>query len=213
MAFSAGRDGMNFDWLEHEAANVYSQFGEDGILDAIFKVIRPANKHCFECGAADGLFFSNTRRLIEQGWNAILIEADQAAFARLEANCESFGDRVKCLHGRVDASNSLDGILSRCGVPLDIDLAVIDVDGQDYYLFNSLLRYRPRVVVVEFDPNGDDDFIPQIGGPGQAGANAICRLAAGKFYTLVHRNWCNLIFVKQPLDRLLDRAAMELLEC
>lgn len=204
---------MNFEWLNAERRNDYSQFGEDGVLEAIFSVIGTANKHCIECGAADGLFFSNTRRLIEQGWNAVLIEADEKSFARLNANCQPFGDRVRIVNGLVDATNRLDDILGQLAVPIDLDLAIIDVDGQDYYLFNSLLGFRPRVVMVEFDPNVDDEFIPTLGGAGQAGAKAIHRLALGKFYTLVHRNWCNLIFVKQPLDRLLDRAAMELRKC
>lgn len=204
---------MNFDWLSERAANLNSQFGEDGILEAIFSVIHPSNKWCFECGASDGLFFSNTRRLIEQGWSAVLVEAEQAAFARLEENSKSFGSRVRCVHGLVDKTNTLDDILGHYAVPADIDLAIIDVDGQDYYLFNSLLRYRPRVVVIEFDPNADEDFIPILGGLGQAGARALCRLASGKFYTMVHRNWCNLILVKQPLDRLLEGAAMEMPKC
>lgn len=197
---------MKFDWLGNVAANSYSQFGEDGVLQAIFSVIQPANKWCLECGAADGLFFSNTRRLIEQGWNAVLIEAEQAAFARLEENSKDFGTRVRCVHGRVDATNTLEDILSHYAAPTDIDLAIIDVDGQDYYLFNSLLRYRPRVVVIEFDPNTDEDFIPSLGGVGQAGVRAINRLAGGRFYTEVYRNWCNLVLVKQPLDRLLERS-------
>jgi hypothetical protein len=106
----------------------------------------------------------------------------------------------------VDAANTLETILGHYGAPTDIDLAIIDVDGQDYYLFNSLLRYRPRVVVIEFDPNADEDFIPSLGGPGQAGRRATRRLAEGRFYTEVHRTWCNLILVRQPFDRLLEGA-------
>jgi hypothetical protein len=195
---------MNFGWLSDLAYNEYSQYGEDGVLQAIFSVIRPMNEWCFECGAADGLFFSNTRRLIEQGWHAALIEADPIAFARLQENCRQFGDRVKCVNEKVDAGHRLEGILDRCGAPTDLDLAVIDVDGQDYYLFNSLMRYRPRVVQIEFAPNAEEDFLPPLGGEGQAGLLTMRRLAAGKFYTLVYRSWCNLIFVQQPLDRLLD---------
>jgi len=197
---------VSFDWLKDFAFNEYSQFGEDGVLQAIFSVIRPANEWCFECGAADGLFFSNTRRLIERGWKAALIEADRGAFDRLVDNSFPYTG-AKCVNETVDAKHRLEGILERCGVPTDLDLAVIDVDGQEYYLFNSLLRYRPRVVLIEFDANAEEDFIPTLGGQGQAGALAICRLAAGKFYTEVYRNFCNLIFVQQPLDRLLHDAS------
>lgn len=198
-------------WLDAMAFNDYSQYGEDGVLEAIFNVIRPSNKWCLEVGATDGIFFSNTRRLLEQGWSAILIEADRIAHARLLANSEPFGGRATCVNALINDTCRLEGrprdadlgILAHFGVPLDFDLAVIDIDGQDYHAFNSLLRYQPRVVLIEFDHNADPDFIPMLGGPGQAGERAIARLGAGKFYTAVYRNFCNLILVRQPLERLL----------
>lgn len=188
-------------WLETVAFNSYSQDGEDGVLQAIFSLISPANKWCLECGAADGLFFSNTRRLIEEGWKAILIEADPAQHARLVENSEAEG--VHCVNATINAACRLETILDRYAAPRDIDLLVLDIDGQEYYAFNALRKYQPRVVLIEFDHNVHEDFIPTLGGPGQAGQRAIARLGAGKFYTAVYRNFCNMILVRQPLDRLL----------
>lgn len=206
------RAELNFDWLEDCAMNVYSQWGEDGVLQAIFATIGTQNKWCMECGASDGLFFSNTRHLIEQGWNAVLVEGDRSKFQRLHANSEGFGERVKCVPVQVDNENRLEGILKQCGAPIDIDLAVIDVDGQDYFLFNSLLRYRPRVVVCEFDFAADFDFIPPLRGQGQAGARAIQALGVGKFYWPVYRSETNFIFVKQPLEKVLSGSREERLK-
>src|SRR6266851_5471757 len=98
---------MSYAWLSGQARNVYSQFGEDGVIDAIFRVIRSANRWCFECGAADGLFFSNTRRLVREGWDAVLVEADAAAFHRLEANCRPFAGRARCFSERADRLDPL----------------------------------------------------------------------------------------------------------
>ena len=197
------------DWLSPSACNSYSQFGEDGILQAIFSVIGTQNKWCLECGAADGLFFSNTRRLIEQGWYAVLVEADRREFGKLAQNSKAFGARVKCLNLRVGDESGLDEILADCGAPLDIDLVVIDVDGQDFYLFNAIHRFRPRVVVIEFALDADENFLPTLGGSGQAGVGTLMKLAAGKFYTPVFRTLTNLILVRQPLDNLVLRAEIE----
>lgn len=192
---------MNFTWLERYASNKYSQYGEDGIIEAIFAHIVPANRWCFECGASDGIFFSNTRKLIHDGWNAILVEAEDQSFKRLTRNSGPFGERVRVCRDRI---TTMDPVLSLAGAPADIDLVVIDVDGQDYYLFNSMLKFKPRVVLVEYDCQVDPDFIPDYGEEGQAGLTAMRKLAAGRFYTEVYRTWSNLILVKQPLDRLLD---------
>lgn len=199
-----------FTWLGDHVRNVYSQFGEDGVIDAIFKVIGAENRWCMECGASDGLFFSNTRRLLDAGWTAVLIEADRSAFDRLRRNSQAFGDRAKLLLAQIDSDHRLETALERAGAPADIDLAVIDVDGQDYFVWNSLLRYRPRVVMIEFDPYAPDGgyFIPQLGGAGQAGELAIVSLGVGKFYEPVFQSDRNIIFVKQSLSPLLAASRM-----
>jgi hypothetical protein len=187
-----------FEWLEDMAFNDYSQFGEDGVFQAIFSAIGAPNEWCFECGASDGLFFSNTRRLLERGWSGVLVEGDVDSYARLLKNSAEFGERAKCLNLLVDSVHRIDGILEAAGAPIDIDLVVIDVDGQDYFLLNSIMRYRPKVIMVEFDKNADPDFIPPLGmgRPGQAGWMAIQKLGAGKFYNLVYSNVCNAVFVR-----------------
>jgi len=203
---------LNFEWLTHCASNTYSQDGEDGILKAIFTVLGPGKQWCLECGASDGLFFSNTRRLIEQGWHALLIEADPAAYKRLVDNSAPFNDRVFCRHAMINDVCRLEPFLDEVGAPLDIDLAVIDIDGQDYYLLNSILRYQPRVVVIEYNPNADADFIPTLGGGGQAGWRAIWKLACGKLYTPVYRGRWNLILVKRPFDQFLSGTKEQMLK-
>lgn len=200
---------MSYEKLRAAAYNIYSQSGEDGVLQFIFSVIRPANEWCLECGAADGLFFSNTRRLVEQGWRGIFIEKDEEMYRRLVKNCEGFGPRVTCARASVGETVTLDAALTQLGAPADIDLVSIDVDGQDYYMLNSLLVHRPRVVVVEYDPGADDDHIPPWRGSGQAGLGAMRKLAAGKFYTEVFRSFSNLVLVRQPDDRLLDDEAIK----
>lgn len=194
----------SYDWIKSRAANWYSQFGEDGVLEAIFSVIGADNKWCFECGAADGLFFSNTRRLIEQGWTGILVEANAEVYQHLKANNTQFGQRVHCIQAEVGFEQRLEVIMAYCGAPLDIDLVVIDIDGQDYHIFNSILNYHPRVVLLEFDPTVDPSFVPAIGAKGQAGLVAIQRLAKGRFYEEVYRSYCNVVLVRQPLCRLIE---------
>ena len=43
--------------------NIFSQYGEDGIIDEILKRLqRVSNKQCCEFGAWDGKFLSNLRK-------------------------------------------------------------------------------------------------------------------------------------------------------
>lgn len=65
---------------------VYSQYGEDGIIEEIFRRIGISNGFFVEFGAFDGISLSNTRHLWEKGWNGVMIEQSPSAFAKLKQN-------------------------------------------------------------------------------------------------------------------------------
>lgn len=187
--------------MEAAASNVYSQFGENGIIDKIFEMVGTKNKWCLEVGAGDGIFCSNTRHLIEKGWQAILIEKDASQFDKLCVNIK--GLPVHCIEESVEVlgKTSLDSIMATTDAPTDIDLVCIDIDGEDYHVFNSMLKYKPRVVIVEHSTQiKDTEFIPDVGGEGQAGMYAIDRLMSSRFYTTVAQTTSNTIAV---LDQVL----------
>lgn len=191
--------------------NKYSQNGEDAIIDAIFKRIKPTHKVVVECGAADGIWFSNSRNLVEQGWKALLIEGDDDAFKRL-FNRYKADDNVALENRTVQASgpDRFDAIFAEHGLPEAFDLLVIDVDGMDYYLWNSLVNYRPTVVICEYNPDADPMFVPAYGEEDengrlkQAGKDAIRYVAQAKGYETVCGTATNLICVRREFAYLLE---------
>lgn len=191
-------------WPLTEAHNIYTQFGEDGILKAIFDEIGVENRFCVDVGAADGLLFSNVRQFIEQGWHGLLIEKDRQRFERLlDGTGGQFGQgQVRCYNYEVGTQGiySLEALLDKVEAPVDFDLLSIDVDGQEYYIWNALLKYHPRAVVVEYDPQASSPmFIPPLNGKGQAGWNAMTHVAAARGYMCLARTQTNLICVRQDI--------------
>jgi hypothetical protein len=186
------------DDLSGFALNYYSQHGEDGVLAEVFKRIGTENKWCLECGAGDGLFLSNTRKLIEDGWTGVLVEADTSKAERLAAN--SVAHEAHCFNVTIGTEDRLDDILVACDAPTDIDLVVIDIDGQDFYAWNAMLKYKPRVVVIEYDAWVDPEFLPTLGGKGQTGLHRITGLGYGKRYRPIWRSLTNMMFVSHPLE-------------
>lgn len=176
-------------WLKDRALNVYTQFGEDGLIASVFKRIGETNRQCFEIGAADGLFFSNTLRLREQGWRACLIESDAEKFQKL---VNSYGKYAHCVHS---ACSDLNEPLRAAGFNRQCDLGVIDIDGQDFYLWEDLTEFHPRVMLVEISTRGTMEPAPERFGEGQAGLDAIRALGEAKGYTMVAETFCNALFV------------------
>lgn len=200
-------------WPDKHAANLHSQFGEDGILSAVFDKIGMTNRYCVDVGAADGFLFSNVRQFVEQGWSALLIESDEERFAQLAKNAEGqFGDgKIQCFNYKVEVNGyySLDNLLEKAGAPVEFDLLSIDVDGQDYYIWNSLLHYKPRVVVIEYNPEAEPMYIPPLGGKGQAGWNAVSYVAAARGYLCICRTQTNLICVRRDILEALPGIVLE----
>ncbi len=184
------------EWMRRHANDVYSQFGEDGLIAAVFRRVGTENAWAFECGASDGVTYSNTKLLEERGWQCLLMEVDPRFEADLERN------RPKAAH-RIDRLGpgglTLDEALAGFRAPEDIDLVVVDIDGQDYWAVGGMIKYRPRVLMVEYECPDKDSPPPPVGGYGQAGSTAIHTLLESKGYTVVVRTDCNAIAVRTEL--------------
>lgn len=131
--------------------SLYAQGAEEAMLQQVFERVVPRHRYCVELGASDGLRNSNTALLLrEHGWQGLLIEGSDYRFAKLRANwAERAG--VRLVQARVQPED-LDRVLDEAGVPYDFDLLSLDVDGNDYWLWRSLTRHRPQVVVIEYNP-------------------------------------------------------------
>lgn len=142
----------NGNWLLEYKKNIFSQFGEDGIIEKIFSILPHPCKWCVEFGAWDGKRLSNTHYLLTQkDCSGVLIEADRNKFSAL---CQTYSgnDRVICINKMVtfDGQNILDNILSKTGLPKDFDLLSIDIDGNDFHIWKSVQHYKPKLVIIEF---------------------------------------------------------------
>lgn len=185
------------EFLAGRGGDETSQFGEDGLLAACLERFGCENKWCFEVGASDGLFLSNTHWMRCAGWNAVLIESNPDKFIEL---CVQRSDRVRCVHETI-GPESLDRILDQSGAPVAIDVGVIDIDGQDYWAWDGMRWFRPRLMLVEFDYGSDDQpaVIPDLGGPGQASLKAIEQLGISKGYTPLAKTLVNLLFARTDI--------------
>ena len=133
-------------WFLPYLRNVHSQCGEDGVLERLFEILGCTTGWAVELGAADGVWFSNTRNLIvHRAWSAVLIECDPAPYSRLRENYRDRPD-VHCVRRLVttqpSSEDTIDAILKRTPIPAKFELLSIDVDGNDYHVWNSLAAYR-----------------------------------------------------------------------
>lgn len=134
-------------WIK-ELANIenwnkYSQGGEEAYILYILKEL-PTENFIVEIGAGDGFHLSNTRYFIENGYNAILIDADN------QGNAEVKQHRI--------IKENVNAILSTYNCPTKFDFLSIDTDGNDFWILDELLtKYSPSLIVAEFNASIQKD--------------------------------------------------------
>lgn len=195
--------------LNRFEACVFSQFGEDGLLDETFRRIRETNRQFLEIGVGDGLE-NNTAYRLAKGWTGGWIEADAGHVEKIRATFhnELSGGRLK-LHSGAATPENIGGLIENLGVAPDADLLSIDVDQSTYWLWKGITGIKPRVVVVEYNAA----FPPSVSwaasedgswdGSSHFGASlrAVWELGEKKGYKLVGCNFAgaNAFFVRADL--------------
>lgn len=196
------------DKLSNFAFNKYSQFGEDGIIEKIFEIINPISKVCIEFGAWDGFHLSNTAKLwAHEDWKGVLIESDFDKYQLLERNIEIYNCVSIHAHVGIEPTNTLEFILEKYNITDSIDLLSIDIDGNDYYIFQNLRTLRPRVIICEFNPTFPLELkiIPEYNNYMGCSVKALLEVAEQKGYQLVAMTDVNCFFViKDEIDKFKD---------
>ncbi len=161
---------------------IYSQQGEDGILEYIFYKTGTSNKYFVEFGVGNGNE-CNTRLLREmKGWQGLWMDSGK--------------HNNHHIHQEFITAENINDIFRKYNVPRNFDLLSIDIDGNDYWVWKALdTVYAPRVVVIEYnskyapskskvieyDPNFKWDCTDYFG----ASLLAHVKLAEAKGYSLV----------------------------
>jgi hypothetical protein len=148
-------------WLNQFQQDVYSQTGEDGVIAKALEILPARNNWCVEFGAWDGKHLSNTFNLVENSnYSVVLVEGDKSKYERLKRDYP-YKDRAIFVGQFVGwtKEDNLDTILQKqVLVPEDPDLLSIDVDGNDYHIWKACTKYRPKLVLIEFNPTSSNRF-------------------------------------------------------
>ena len=198
-------------FLEGHGYKVYSQNDEDGIIQEIFRRIGITNKVFIEIGVQDGIE-CNTHYLLLLGWQGVWIEASEACVDEIKRKFSYvINNGILKVRNEFVMRENINNLLIEAELPEDIDLLSIDIDGNDYYVFEAVDSVKPRVILIEYNAK----FPPECSwkmpyckdyiwnGTDRHGASlkALEELADSKGYVLVgtNINGVNAFFVRADL--------------
>ncbi len=134
--------------------NYFSQNGEDGIIEKLIEQLNlKQNLFVCEFGAWDGIYCSNTFNLvIKYNTTALMIEGDDKKYQELLKTSKKNINMIPInKFVTPNGDNSLDKILEENNFPIDFDLLSIDIDSNDLEIWESLTKYKPKIVIIEIN--------------------------------------------------------------
>lgn len=184
------------DALRRAEARAYSQNGEDGILAWLLDRVGVSSRVLVEFGIGDGSECNSANLLLTFGWTGALLDADPACADAARSFYAGRAD-VQVLHRALEPDNVNEALSAL--VPAEIDLLSLDIDGNDYWVWEALTAVRPRVAAVEYNATfgpersvsvpyrrGFDRYAEHVSGFYHgASLAALAKLGAEKGYVLV----------------------------
>lgn len=210
------RTGEDLPGLKAAGFRNFSQFDEDGKLLYIFAVMGVDRGTFVDIGSGDGINSNCANLALNFGWTGAFIDGDPANIDRGRAFYEGHADSwlfpPAFTLARVTREN-IDAILKEAGAQGEVDLLSVDIDGNDYWVWDAISAITPKVVIIETHIEYglrsvvvpyDENFSYPGEHPDYFGASplAMTKLAARKGYRLVGANdyGFNTIFVRRGLE-------------
>ena len=201
--------------LRETGFRVFSQFEEDGKLLLIFAAMGISSGTFVDIGAADGINSNCANLALNFGWHGVFIDGDRDKLRQGEAfymrHPDTWAYPSRFLHAMVTREN-INDVLTMANVPADVDLMSVDIDGNDYWVWDAIDVITPKVVIiethVEFGLRSiavpyDNTYVYPGKHPDYHGASpmAMKKLANKKGYRLVGSNdyGFNTIYIRRGL--------------
>lgn len=143
------QDGNDYEISKAEF-QVFSQWGEDGIIQFLINNIDISKKVFVEFGV-ENYTESNTRFLLmNNNWSGMVIDGnpENIDFIKRDEIYWKFNLKAECAFVTCDNINQL---LKNNGIEGKIGLLSIDIDGVDYWIWKAIDVVDPDIVVCEYN--------------------------------------------------------------
>jgi hypothetical protein len=211
--------------LDETGFRCFSQFEEDGKILFIMAVLGIQEGLFLDLGSADGVNSNCANLALNFGWRGFFVDGDEWNIAKgrafYQAHPDTWAYPPVFVCAMINREN-INQLLSEASVPPEIDFMSIDIDGNDYWVWDAISVTSPKVVIIEthieFGMNNivvpyDKSYVYPGRHPDYHGASPVAmeKLARRKGYRLVgaNRYGFNTIYVREGLAPMLPSVSVE----
>ena len=143
--------------VTHFHKSIYTQNGEDGIIQEIIERIGITNKFFVEFGVHG--IKNNSTYLLLKGWKGLWIGDSESGEVSIHKNFQSQIMKRQLTYDKIRITKeNIESIFRKNKVPPEFDFLSIDLDGNDYWIWEAILNYSPRLVCIEYNSTFPPDI-------------------------------------------------------
>lgn len=129
---------------------VFSQWGEDGIIQYLISRIAIESKIFVEFGVQD-YSESNTRfLLVNDNWTGLVIDSGSEYIGRIRSQEYYWKNDLTAIYDFVTVDN-INKLIAGAGITGSIGILSIDIDGNDYWIWKAISVISPQIVIIEYN--------------------------------------------------------------
>ena len=129
---------------------VFSQFGDDGILQYLTRTLSINPTTFIEFGV-ESYLESNTRLLLmKDNWRGLIIDGSESHMAKIRRESIYWRHDLTAVRAFITKEN-INAIISDNGFGGEVGVLSIDIDGNDYWVWENLSCVNPLIVVAEYN--------------------------------------------------------------
>jgi len=130
--------------------SIFSQFNEDSVIQYLIKNLKIENKIFIEIGV-ENYEEANTRYLLENNnWEGLIIDSSKENINIVKKQNYFWRHKLKAENTFINVEN-VNEIIDKYKFPKQIGLLSIDIDGNDYWIWEAISVVSPDILVIEYN--------------------------------------------------------------
>lgn len=136
--------------LEEVEFKVFSQFGEDGIIQWLIHNTKIENKTFVEFGVEDYTEANTRFLLMNNNWTGLIIDGSESNIEKVKASEYYWRYNLTAIAEFITKDN-INELIRGGGMAGDIGLLSVDIDGNDYWVLDNIDCIQPRILICEYN--------------------------------------------------------------
>lgn len=131
--------------------SVFSQSNEDGLIQYLIRQIPVPNKTFIEFGCSSYTECNTRFLLLHDKWQGLVMDGSEEAVSELRNKDIYWQHNLAAVSAFITKEN-INELITNRGFQKDIGLLSIDIDGNDYWVWDAIDCVSPRIVICEYNP-------------------------------------------------------------